>query len=671
MANRPNFLELPPPPKLEDSFSRGFLSPRAFGSPRIGHVNGEVPPALSPLDALAAQGRLLAKQLDESAHNGKRMSRVPPYAIANSLAQTRPGYFRSVSAEPSQFAPPLPPPPPAISNDAAPVGSRNHLKTHDVRPVSHYPHLSAASAASSEYGESPVLPPSDFQRPARHDSIPVSDPVVLTPLRTQSPELIPSGLGIGSVGAMGDNISHVERDQSLDVAQGQVPVQHSLPARAAASKPAIPLSLTPGRNPSTHPGPSIRSVPPESPEDAQASSLELSIPSLPRKFSSGSAMSTPPRSPFYPPPPRSPSGGSERSLGAPRVPRIRANFSRPLSRASRPSLDMPSRQNSSDSQPGVFTDDNVGTPVSMTSDEYFDASERLPGPAPTYVYSTFSLPRGRVITRTSPVMREEPQQHHQFVWERPSITSSNVKLALVDDSGRRSTPPTQTPARDESPRQGQNPSRNIPDRARSRSVGAKASHTPSPDSQGRPSETAPPLPLPASLQIRPGLTTAVSNDAIDARKSSKVASRELTIEDHVNKGIECHEQGSLKESTYHLRIAAKANHPTAILLYALACRHGWGMRPNPREGVEWLRRAADMVGLEVADERDAGRDGSPAEVAQMKTRRAQFALSVYELGVSHMNGWGIEQDKALALRCFEIAGGMLRLLCLSLCLSFS
>jgi hypothetical protein len=39
-----------------------------------------------------------------------------------------------------------------------------------------------------------------------------------------------------------------------------------------------------------------------------------------------------------------------------------------------------------------------------------------------------------------------------------------------------------------------------------------------------------------------------------------------------------------------------------------------------------------------------------------KAYRAQFALSIYELGVSHLNGWGIEQDKSLALRCFEIAG---------------
>ena len=134
-------------------------------------------------------------------------------------------------------------------------------------------------------------------------------------------------------------------------------------------------------------------------------------------------------------------------------------------------------------------------------------------------------------------------------------------------------------------------------------------------------------------------------------------SAEGSAEDHVAKGIELHEQGSLNESTYHLRIAARQHHPTGMLLYALACRHGWGMRPNQREGVEWLRKAADYAISEIADDEGKTKVGKSVDIADQKTRKAQFALSIYELGVSHMNGWGIEQDKVLALRCFEIAGG--------------
>lgn len=120
------------------------------------------------------------------------------------------------------------------------------------------------------------------------------------------------------------------------------------------------------------------------------------------------------------------------------------------------------------------------------------------------------------------------------------------------------------------------------------------------------------------------------------------------------KAIEFHEAGALTKSTYHLRLAARQNHPTGMLLYALACRHGWGMRPNQKEGVAWLRKAADAVSPEMFEEE--ARSGVVVDILEQKVKKAQFALSIYELGVSHMNGWGIDQDKTLALKCFEIAG---------------
>lgn len=130
----------------------------------------------------------------------------------------------------------------------------------------------------------------------------------------------------------------------------------------------------------------------------------------------------------------------------------------------------------------------------------------------------------------------------------------------------------------------------------------------------------------------------------------------MTAEEHLEKAIALHEDGKLNESTYHLRHAARQGHPTGMLLFALACRHGWGMRPNQKEGVQWLRRAAECASIEIAEDEGHAQEGKPVNVLNSKTNKAQFALSIYELGVSHMNGWGIEQDKALALRCFEIAG---------------
>lgn len=134
---------------------------------------------------------------------------------------------------------------------------------------------------------------------------------------------------------------------------------------------------------------------------------------------------------------------------------------------------------------------------------------------------------------------------------------------------------------------------------------------------------------------------------------------EMTTEEHLEIGIECHESGSLSKSTYHLRIAARNGNPTAMLLYALACRHGWGMRPNQAEGVRWLKQAVDSTGLEIASDDDPTKhkDGKPKpDILERKAHKAQFALSVYELGISYSKGWGVSQDRALALRCFEIAG---------------
>jgi len=176
-----------------------------------------------------------------------------------------------------------------------------------------------------------------------------------------------------------------------------------------------------------------------------------------------------------------------------------------------------------------------------------------------------------------------------------------------------------------------------------------------PRSIDRPRSQPDPSPAPrtASGERNGSPSLASSNSTVRARQER---SGEVTAEEHLNKGIRCHEAGSLNESTYHLRLAAKAGLPTAMLLYALACRHGWGMRPNQAEGVQWLRRAVDCAQLEVADDEDLTKQGKPGDILERKTHKAQFALSIYELGVSYMNGWGIQQDKALALRCFEIAG---------------
>ncbi|RQM06962.1 hypothetical protein DH86_00000101, partial [Scytalidium sp. 3C] len=409
-----------------------------------------------------------------------------------------------------------------------------------------------------------------------------------------------------------------------------------------------PRTLAPPKSPFAARNPSPKSMSTDSDDDDLGGQNGVSKLSRDRKLSSASTNQTSPISPSMSALARSPSISSEFSVGGTHLPRPAFNFSRPLSRASAPSVDIPVRQESSDSQPSfVLADDTVQTPVSMRSDGFPEASTDAHG-APSYVYSKFSLPRGKMLQRNSAIFQDLPQA--QFVWEQAEDDDSR----RIPEGGPPS-PPLRPSTSTSAPGQSPKTSSDIA------GVSSLGSGTRSLDPGKSPSADStttrdPSISRLSEIGEHSSSSSVGSGSTIKAAPSSISPAAELSAEEHVQRGIECHERGAVNESTYHLRLAARQNHPTGMLLYALACRHGWGMRPNQREGVQWLRKAADCASLEIAGDEDLLKDGKPVDIAERRTRQAQFALSIYELGVSHMNGWGIEQDKALALRCFEIAG---------------
>jgi len=98
-----------------------------------------------------------------------------------------------------------------------------------------------------------------------------------------------------------------------------------------------------------------------------------------------------------------------------------------------------------------------------------------------------------------------------------------------------------------------------------------------------------------------------------------------------------------------------------MLLYALACRHGWGVKRNEAEAVVWLRKAVEVSGLDLA--------ASSVDIQSPKTSRATIpqgtkahqttlALSIYELAMSYRHGWGTDADASQALRLFEMAANL-------------
>ncbi|KAI0526084.1 hypothetical protein F5B22DRAFT_589058 [Xylaria bambusicola] len=642
--NRPNFIDL----RSGSSNTVHTMSSRGLRSPRL-HVAGEVPPALSPLDAFALQSRLLAKQLEESAKSGNRVSRLPPLTTESPLVvQGRSEYFRSLSYDSTDEQDGLSPKQPAG------LGLTTEIETPQDRPRSVHPRMSRIPPTPDE---SIPVPPNPFKDGLRGRSLQKLDENngMYGARREQSPgDLESEPRSAGPQGSIG----------RASPSRGRFPASPEKLTKTASNESASlvpPPPMFPKRSSSIMSAPLDTTFPHEE-------NLSASFHSQPpRKLSSSSAFSGPVLASPIAHYQRSPSISSEAS--AP-LPRPSFNFSRPLSRAGTPTLDAPSRQASSDSHPSfILADDTAHTPVSMHSDAFAEGSVAGGDPAPSYIYSKYSLPRGKSLQRNSTLFHEAESPSSSFAWEPPA------------SAGNRQAPPSPPTRPSSSSSRYQDgvvigdPLVGRPSLERSKlSTEMSADGEPSSNisrPSTRDSRLSTDIPRGRTLtsgshdQAQPRARTPMSVSTSDSASTIKPArsqhssaptAAEMSPEEHLAKGIKCHEEGSVKESTYHLRLAALGGDPTGMLLYALACRHGWGMRPNQKEGVQWLRKAADIAGAEIAEDENHAKEGKTIDFMENKTRKAQFALSIYELGVSHMNGWGIEQDKALALRCFEISG---------------
>ena len=593
------------------------------------------------------------------------MSRLPPLTMESPLVlQGRSGYFRSLSqddvVEPESATEPA-------SGGASHNPEIEDAFANDKRPMSMHPRMSRI--APTPDADVPAMPPKIPDVPrgrptgqtgpeggssyfgARRERSPSP---LLGDARSQNDKLPEAFPSLRENAGLASSPEAIKKEGSLD-RLGLVP----------------PPSLFRKRSPSALSGASRTS---QGGDDNASGNTSCSIRSAhTREGSSGSGATgrTVQSSALGSSAKRSPSSASESSA----LQRPSFNFSRPLSRAGTPAFEAPSRQASSDSQPSfILADDSAQTPISMNSDAFLEQQTDDPQAAPSYIYSKFSLPRGKTIQRSEP---SENTTQASFQWEQPVTPGNNVRRFPIgappsppsrpSTSSARTAPEETAYSMSNLPRPSLDAAKTSLDSSR---LGVTA-HTTWQTSRvltdaGRKSEDAPRgRAMTSSSNDTPrGRTpaSAMTSDSAStirpppSSRSHAPTASEMSAEEHLAKGIECHEKGSLNESTYHLRLAARQNNPTAMLLYALACRHGWGMRPNQREGVQWLRKAVEYASVVIADDEEQAKDGQNGDLLERKARKAQFALSIYELGVSHMNGWGIEQDKALALRCFEIAG---------------
>lgn len=671
---RPSYIDISAASSRAPS-SAGTRSNQPSPSPRIQHYDGEVPPVLSPLDAIAAESRRLAKELEATRLAGeRRMSRLPPQVITKSLSKhqaNRPACFRSLSNNSTDSLPTMPQ---LYRQDVTPSTNNPEMNNPNQRPQSSYPRISAVPDDEDSEEEEGHEQQGMYETPREYAEGPATH--YFDNRHAQSPSTIPE-----------DDVAPFHSMRTSDKIR---PISGLLPPTAPFAKHKVYTE--------------------SSDDDYTSSNAGSTFSAPPRKLSNGSGLSFTTSPALQAQHGRTPSNKSDLSLNSVTKSKSSFNFSRPLSAASShlqvesptsiptPWLERkPSHLSENARDANSFDDDR-----SIVSDGF------IARPTSSYTHKKFILPRGKMSEKAAQRVSQlfAGLSGPTFGWQEPvfpgtpplSARSEGFPHSLSSPTFRPSFDPgtpSLVPGRpnsdeakfDEPPRRLERSQSEMPDAGFSFGF-EKQRHSedvPRPSSSRKAEElttsisqdvrpftayntssyehkTMPPLPpIPGStaddMSIRfsqPTTGTQTSASTIrptTARSQSDYQA--LSMDEHVDKAIELHQFGNLKESTYHLRIAAKQNHPTGMLLYALACRHGWGMRANPTEGVALLRKAVEVAMIEVTEDETVA---PKPDTMEKKSHRAQFALAIYELGISHLNGWGVEKDKALALRCFEIAG---------------
>ncbi|KAF8761896.1 ERAD pathway [Rhizoctonia solani] len=113
-------------------------------------------------------------------------------------------------------------------------------------------------------------------------------------------------------------------------------------------------------------------------------------------------------------------------------------------------------------------------------------------------------------------------------------------------------------------------------------------------------------------------------------------------------GITAHEQNNLRESARYFERSATVEGGCGVgmLMCGLSLRHGWGCKKDERNGFKWLRKAAEAA---VAD-LEGARSGDEA-----KAVKNELVLAIYEVGQCFFHGWGVGQDKVMAVSYFQVA----------------
>ncbi|KAJ1310745.1 hypothetical protein OPQ81_009267 [Rhizoctonia solani] len=154
-----------------------------------------------------------------------------------------------------------------------------------------------------------------------------------------------------------------------------------------------------------------------------------------------------------------------------------------------------------------------------------------------------------------------------------------------------------------------------------------------------------------SRQVKPKPSGSQLNPANQPQQASRSGSPNKPVsaaQQALQMGISAHEQNNLRESARYFERSAtiEGGCGVGMLMWGLSLRHGWGCRKDERTGFKWLRKAAEAAVTDL----EAARSGEEA-----KAVKNELVLAIYEVGQCFFHGWGVGQDKVMAVSYFQVA----------------
>lgn len=157
----------------------------------------------------------------------------------------------------------------------------------------------------------------------------------------------------------------------------------------------------------------------------------------------------------------------------------------------------------------------------------------------------------------------------------------------------------------------------------------------------------------SQMYLNANNSSASANSKRSSEFSGAPAKRIDPNELRVKKAIQLRKEGKPREASYELSIAAHHGSKSAMLLYGLSLRYGYGLRVDPKQSFLWISRSAGCDLILNANSNYSVDPFSLSDATIPKPMPEPDGKAFFELGIAFLNGIGTEKDENRALQFFE------------------